>query len=450
MPSKKPVNANLLQVLWLAVMVVLILLLFSFIPAIHLGTFEINKIDILSDLRPDIIIEKPIQPDSTLPAKVRKNKSTSTSPSMVTIQDYSRDGTALNQFIKALGNSSNQPVRIGFFGDSFIEGDIISSSLRDSLQKVFGGNGVGFVPFASETAGFRKSIKHTYANWTIYSILTPSSENIPLGISGYTYVPEEDNTVGYKPGKIPPQQNFKKVRLFYQSKDTTSMHYIVNDEVEAIRSIYPQEHLAQIVLNHTNIQSLQIRLTPKVSTYFFGISFEDNTGVYVDNFSVRRNSGLGLAKVSPELLKQFNELLDYKLIILQYGLNVASDTDSTNYHWYSSKMITLINSLKITFPNASFLLLSVSDRGVNKEGKIVTMDAIAKLQSAQKNIARKSGIAYWDLFEAMGGKNSIVKYTDANPPQAAKDYTHLTHLGGNKLGLKLASALLYEYKNHDR
>jgi len=449
MPQKDIANSRLSQARWLAVIIVGSLLLFSFLPEINIGTFHLRKIDLLSDLRPDITEEKGNVPDTAALAKIKKKKAPARL-AVTGIQDFSKDGNALKYFIKALGNSSNQPVRVAFFGDSFIEGDIISASLRDSLQKVFGGSGVGFVPLAAETAGFRKSIKHTYANWAIHSIISSASSTIPMGISGYTYVPEDGNSVTYHPGKIPPQKNFRKVRLFYQSQEQTSLHYTVNGENETTQLLNPTDSIDQIIISETNIQSLQIHIAPKQGTYLFGISFEDKKGVYVDNFSMRRNSGVGLTKLSPVLLKQFNKYLDYKLIILQYGLNVASETDSTNYEWYSAKMISLIQNLKSIFPRASFLLLSVSDRGVNKDGKIVTMDAITKLRNAQREIARKSGIAYWDVFEAMGGKNSIAKYTEANPPLAAKDYTHLTHLGGNKLGLKLASALLYEYKNHDR
>jgi lysophospholipase L1-like esterase len=129
---------------------------------------------------------------------------------------------------------------------------------------------------------------------------------------------------------------------------------------------------------------------------------------------------------------------------------VASATDSTRYQWYSTKMITIIKNLKDVFPETSFLLLSVSDRGVNQDGDIVTMEAIPKLRAVQKEIARKSGIAFWDMYEAMGGKNSIAHYTDATPPLAAKDYTHLTHLGGNKIGKKLAESILLEMNKHEK
>jgi hypothetical protein len=306
------------------------------------------------------------------------------------------------------------------------------------------------VPLATEISGFRKSIKHTYSNWDTYSLLTTPEANIPIGISGYSYVPRNGNTVMYKPGKVPGQENFKVVNVFYQNKGSASLTYKINEEPEMSQALDKSDSIKRLIISNTGIQSIQFQVAPEDSVVLFGTSFENRNGIYIDNFSMRRNSGIALSKLSPMLLKQFNEYLDYKLIILQYGLNVASENDSTNYAWYTGKMIKIITDLKEIFPKTSFLLLSVSDRGANKDGKIVTMTSIPKMRNMQREIAKRSGIAFWDMFEAMGGMNSIHKYTEAVPPLAAKDYTHLTHLGGNKIGRKLAEALLYEFNKHEK
>jgi len=57
---------------------------------------------------------------------------------------------------------------------------------------------------------------------------------------------------------------------------------------------------------------------------------------------------------------------------------------------------------------------------------------------------------YADMFAAMGGENSMKKYTESQPPLAAKDYTHLTFRGGRKIAKKLADALLNEKRRYDK
>lgn len=450
MPQSIRQKNKLLQVLWLATIIVAGLFLLSFLPEVTIGSFHLKKIDILSDLHPDPAALKNVTTiDTTFIREIIQEVAVPVDSSLIQIEDFSTDKKNLKHFYYALQNADKRQVRIAFFGDSFTEGDIISSFIRDTLQQVFGGNGVGLVPMASEIASFRKSIKHTYSNWDTYSLLTSQDDTIPMGISGYTYLPKESNIVMYKPGKVPHQKNFNVVKVLYQNAGSATIHYAINGGPEVSQSFEKSDSVKQFIVTHPGMQSIQLRAAPD-SLLFFGISFENTRGVYVDNFSMRRNSGISLSKLSPGLLKQFNDILDYKLIILQYGLNVASENDSTNYGWYTGKMVKIIKDLKEVFPKTSFLLLSVSDRGTNKEGNVVTMESIPKMRTMQREIAMKSGIAFWDMFEAMGGRNSIANYTEAKPPLAAKDYTHLTHLGGDKIGRKLADALLHEFNKHEK
>lgn len=74
------------------------------------------------------------------------------------------------------------------------------------------------------------------------------------------------------------------------------------------------------------------------------------------------------------------------------------------------------------------------------------MPAVLSLLSAQRDCARKSGSAFWNVYAAMGGHNSMVQWVKWN--WAAQDYTHIGFRGGKKLAEKLLEALDYEKKNY--
>ena len=58
---------------------------------------------------------------------------------------------------------NGQQTRIAYYGDSSIEGDMITQTVRDSFQKRFGGSGVGFVPIATHLKGFRRSVYYNFS-----------------------------------------------------------------------------------------------------------------------------------------------------------------------------------------------------------------------------------------------------------------------------------------------
>ena len=79
-----------------------------------------------------------------------------------------------------------------------------------------------------------------------------------------------------------------------------------------------------------------------------------------------------------------------------------------------------------------------------------TMPGIKHLIRYQQYIAAKAGIAFWNLYEAMGGEGSIEKMVHATPPQANLDYTHINFKGGKHLAKILYETLLYDKEQYDK
>ena len=99
------------------------------------------------------------------------------------------------------------------------------------------------------------------------------------------------------------------------------------------------------------------------STLFYGMAMDGTQGIIVDNFSLRGSSGLSLRTIPASIIKEFNDQRPYDLVILQYGLNVATQR-GYNYDNYQKGLLTAIEHLKECFPQAGFLLLSVGDRAI--------------------------------------------------------------------------------------
>jgi len=136
----------------------------------------------------------------------------------------------------------------------------------------------------------------------------------------------------------------------------------------------------------------------------------------------------------------------YDLIVIQYGLNVAVER-TKDYGFYRDRMVAIIKHIRTCFPGADVLLLGVSDRSKVVGGERHTMSAVKNLRRAQREAALEAGVAFWDVYEAMGGEDGMVDYVKRN--WAAKDYTHLSFQGGRELANALYDAIILEKTLYD-
>lgn len=364
------------------------------------------------------------------------------------IEDYSAGHTGLNRFFAALNRSESQPVRIAVMGDSFIEGDIMVADLRNELQKMFGGRGVGFVPVTSQAAQYRPTISRQASGWTTHSILNDRKQAYTL--AGTTFEAKSDKAgISFKTaGYYDRLKSVSTLKLLYEKTEGTAMQLVCNAFPDTInRSLASDSVVDQYILRADSITEGCFTFTGAKGFRALGLALEDDEGVVVDNYSLRGNSGLLMEQLNPADCESLDRIRHYDLIILQYGLNVI-DEEMLQYGWYKTRMIQTASRLRACFPGTDFLLLGVSDRCNQYNGQFKTMPAVLALLHTQRQIARQAGIPFWNTFGAMGGENSMVEYV--NKGWASKDYTHLSFRGGREIAKSLIKALMQEKEFYDK
>ena len=132
------------------------------------------------------------------------------------------------------------------------------------------------------------------------------------------------------------------------------------------------EYMVSIPLEADSLGDFSLKFTNALGLKVLGLTIERCGGVSVDNFSLRGNSGTVLQRLNAEECAELNSVRPYDLIILEYGLNVASDSTRT-YGWYSVEMQHAVSRLRQNFPDADFLILGVSDRAHNTGAGLETM-----------------------------------------------------------------------------
>ena len=344
---------------------------------------------------------------------------------------------------KLLFKSKKELVRIAFFGDSFIEADILTADVRETLQERFNGSGIGFVPFATPLTRYRNTVKHTHSGWESYNIMQKRKAPVHLQdkfyVSGVLSIPNEDAKVEYRGVKFRDHvDKCDGVRLLFINEGSTKIDVVINDSISHRFTPSSSAVVQQISLRGKDLSSLSITLSDVDGFIGYGAIFESNQGVGVDNYSVRSNSGSAIFGTSYSINRQMDDLLEYDAIVLQYGLNSMSQ-DIVRYGSYGKQYEKIIEYTRKCFPDTPIVILSVGDRSMAKDGEYVTMPGATAMIKEQNAVAKRSGVSFWNTYKSMalyGGMPSFV-----NNGWAAKDYTHIGYGGGAIIGRDFARAL---------
>jgi hypothetical protein len=359
----------------------------------------------------------------------------------------------MKKFFNALKNSKEKVIKIAHYGDSLIQGDVISEWLREKFQERFGGKGAGLLQIVSADIKMRQTTKHTFSDdWNYVAIITRNPDRLPFGISGSVAVPKPGSWVKYESTNyLSSTSSFSIIKFYYSNADnSTSFQYTVNNKSKSTIQLKPGNSVQELKIDlKEQVTSIELKFISGKAPYCYGVSLESGNGIYLDNFPMPGNSGVSLADIPKNIIKDFNQLIDYNLVILTYGANVNSPNKNI-FNLYENKMVAIIEEFKTLFPNASFLLIGVGDKTMKRGNKFITNPDVPLLLEAQKKIIEKTGITFWNLWESMGGENSMDSWVNAAPPLALKDYSHFTQLGGQRVSQLLFDSIMDLYQKLNR
>lgn len=413
---------------------------------------------------------------------------------------------ALHNFFHALDEvrGGGRLVRIFHYGDSQIEGDRITADLRTKFQlnENFGGCGPGIIPVRDVLQG-RLSIRQQQSgDWIKYAVYQENPQDPPHNLYSllgsffrYQLFPEEDEEQydGMRVAdttwegdsmvierRLPKpildsleairdsilaaqaesawfrvrqsnmgKQNtrsFENYKLLYGMCPPGVIWKTVVNDNDTIVDQLPESNgftMLQRPFN-ANFGSLGFHFEGRQSPDIYGVALDCNTGIAVDNLAMRGSAVTNFTAITSTHLTDQVRKMNGQLVILQFGVNVVPYV-TDNYDYYENMMYRQIKALQHAVPGISVLVVGVSDMA-HKEGTgYASYPNIELIRKAQKNAAFRAGVAFWDLYEAMGGKNSMVSWVQNDPAYAENDYTHFNPRGSRIIGKMIYDAIMEEY-----
>lgn len=476
-------------------LVVVILLALHFLPKLSIGENELRRVNVLSDVLPEvyqndedlnfipavpeppkpIITERTIQPSNEgdtishpsrqtasteQPHGQEQTDSTQANPTVVNgqtdgvtpILDYS-EGQAggMSHFYHQLASVQQlgRPVRVAYYGDSFIEGDIFTADLRELLQTQFGGNGVGWVDCASQVSGFRQTVGHTYSGIKEYEVVKRPFSAANQGIAQRYFTAAQGARITYKGSRVRKHlAQWDKSTFYLRSENGLTLKTTLNSDTTVVDTVpgTPNLQTVERKADSTAFSSISYNFSNiGGGTLLYGVALEPFHGVVVDNFSMRGSAGYTLSQIPAATLAQFAALRPYDLIVVHFGLNVANSNQS-NYSSYTKNMGQAIAHLRQAYPQASILVVSMPDRDQRSASGLRTMKGVEALIAYQQIMASDLKVSFFNLFEAMGGRESMKDLVERG--LANKDYTHINFAGGKYLAKILFESLMAGYHSY--
>ena len=381
-------------------------------------------------------------------------KDTITPPPVIPIVDVANIDTRayLAAFYAALDSTNSMPVRVVHYGDSQTEEDRITNVLREHWQKQYGGGGVGLIPLHQtiptrtirQWLSINNVVQTAQGGPKRYLVYGPRSmrlNNDDYGVMGQVAVMDstlvagsEDIVMNIEPidKKCKSHNYFNRVRLLTDSVSS----YIMT--LDTILHSATQSYITPLYTLPDSTTKCEIHLQGKGKVY--GISLETPTGVIVDNIPMRGCSGNIFTKIDSASLSVFYRETNTRLIILQFGGNMIPQTEnpSTISGYVRSTLRQQVRYLRACAPESAILFIGPSDMSTRIDGEMATYPLVPYMDKLLKKMAEEEQIAYWSMYDAMGGKNSMVKWVEIG--LAGSDYVHFTRAGANKVG-----RLLYDW-----
>ncbi len=349
--------------------------------------------------------------------------------------------------VEKLISTGEGKINVVQIGGSHIQAGTFSGQIRTRLQQMNGemNAGWGFM--------FPYRISRTNSPYGYYIRYTGSWESCRnverrktcnLGVGGIavttqssnaqlTILLEDENELDY---------HFNKVRVFYENNGA---NYIVSVDTSVVRTAVKTDEYFDFELKQ-RVDSLTISIQKNEnesgSFTLFGLTTESAPNGFAYH-SIGVNGAHVPAFLRCQLFEQ--QLADLKpdLVILGLGIN---DAYVKNFSQSDFEMNygELIARIRRAAPETAIVFITNNDsymyrRYVNKNGE--------KVEQSMLKMAKKLKVGVWDMYEVMGGLNSIVLWEKNGLAQ--RDKIHFTREGYLLLGDLFFNALMQGFEEYE-
>ncbi len=330
-------------------------------------------------------------------------------------------------------------------GGSHVQAGTFSGQIRSRMQQINGdmNAGWGFMfpyrisrtnsPFGYyiRYKGYWQSCRNVERRKTCSLGVGGISATTP-GDAQLTVLLEDENQLDYR---------FHKIRVYYEMRND---EYAISVDSVYFKNIEKTKDYFEFELNkHVDSLNIFIRKNENATSSFtlHGIVTEAApNGILYHSIGV--NGAHVPAFLRCVLFEEQLKTLQPDMVILGLGINDAYVRRFSQKN-FEDNYSELLRSIRRAAPNTAIIFVTNNDsymyrRYVNKNGE--------KVEKSMFKLAEKHNAGVWDMYEVMGGLNSIVLWERNHLAQ--HDKIHFTREGYLTLGDLFFTALMQSFENY--
>ena len=340
-------------------------------------------------------------------------------------------------------------VRIHHYGASQIEGDRITGYIRQQLQEKFGGAGPGLLPVMQPipSVTVEQSASSNIERFIISGMQQNRASHNRYGVLGQFGVIDGYGSinVSVRRNAYENARRFQTVRLFVGQETDFTARLTLPDKEPEEATVHEASSVKVFTWNMpTPVNGFSLDLSGYGEIY--GIAVDGTSGVAVDNIPFRGSSGTFFNTLDRQVMSAMFQQLNTRLIILQFGSNaVPAISTQSAIDYYCSSLARQITWLRTNWPEMKIMLIGPSDMSTKVDGQLTTYPLLESIIEAMKETALQNGAAYWNMYQVMGGKNSMLEWVNHSPALAATDYVHFTSKGVERIASLFCETLMVYY-----
>ena len=341
-------------------------------------------------------------------------------------------------------------VRILHYGDSQIEADRITGYIRQYMQDKFGGKGPGLLPTVPlPSYSIRQTTSESIKGYIIDGALQNKAAHNRYGVMGQFGYINGTGSISVKARKekevYERVREFHNIRLFAGRESGFFTQMTVNEKTQLKADI---ASVSPVTVYSWNLEEPIVRFSLYMAGKgeLYGIAVDGAAGVAVDNIPFRGSSGTFFTSLEQSVAKAMFKQLNVRLILLEFGGNTIPYLSSEkSVADYCNDLLRQIIYLQTLCPEAKILVMGVADMSTKIKGQLTTYPYLELLNETMKEIALQNGAAFWNMYEAMGGKNSMIEWVKHSPALATSDYVHFTIQGCERIASLFYETLMVYY-----